>query len=184
MAAGFLTGSCMASHLYRTGQIAQMLGVTRESVRRWLVQGRMPHRIVPGTLRRRVHQDDLITFLVQNGYLQEAQALGWEPSLVLVGLEKSLTTPGLRIHYASTLLEAGELLATRAPLAVGIDFRLGRRQCLEAGKYIQARWPKVRRLALVYEDELSYLENAVGAYDRLLHQPIDSAQLANAMGAW
>ncbi len=61
------------------GQIAELVGVNRKTVRKWVDSGRLPGMRLPGEenqqRERRVHQDVLREFLERAGYTRVIQEL-------------------------------------------------------------------------------------------------------------
>lgn len=188
---------------YSTGQIARLINCNARTVGKWVDRGALPGARMPDGARarseRRIHHDDLLAFLLANGYHREAAILRGEAepeTVLLVGVAVPLvertmvelayladadaTAP--RLLRAETGFEAGRLFQAHRPRVVVLDMSaVGRAATHAIGDALALCDPRPAVVYLLPEDCRPEFFGAPFASATSLVQPVLPAHLALAL---
>jgi len=178
----------LESELLSPTQVGSLLGLTRWRVAREIDQGRLPGHRTPDTNICWVHRTPLIRVLLQDRNWQALVALGWVPSVLVVGSGTRLASDTrthlpekVQVHYASDLFSAGMMLARHEPFALAVDLSLGHRECVRALAWLKRDRPWVRRVSLGFQGEDILHEEVETLVDWPLIWPFQPQDLAQTV---
>ena len=177
-----------------TFQIANMLGVSDQSVSNWIDAGQLPAERTPGG-HRRVERDDLIEFLKQQD-MRIPPELDAAPRTVLVvdddpdvaeWIGKSLREkcPGCRVLTAHDGFDAGKIVAAERPDLVVLDLYMPGMDGFEVCRRIKSdpRTQSVKVIAVTAhpsaQAEQAIRNAGASAY---LTKPLEGDHLARLIG--
>jgi excisionase family DNA binding protein len=113
-----------------TFQIANMLGVSDQSIANWIDAGLLPAERTPGG-HRRVEPDDLVGFLTDRGMRIPSELAPTSPTILIVDdetetadvLRKAIRKafPEIRVLVASDGFDAGRVVVAERPALVILD---------------------------------------------------------------
>lgn len=172
-----------------TTRVAELLGVSAQTIANWIDDGKLPAGRTPGG-HRRVSPRDLLAFLAERGLPVPDGLVDRRPTVLVVEddpqvgpwLVLRLTTvrPDLRVLLAGDGFQAGELVATERPDTVLLDIYLpgldGYEVCRRVKERSATRDTTVIAMSANDTPEVREAILAAGAA-AFLPKPIDFARL-------
>ena len=169
---------------FAVGKVAAFLGVCPNTVTKWCVDGSLPATKLPSG-HHRVSRASLISFFLANGFLQQAKLLGHDPCYMMIGFEDIRSRieqlGGASVIVGGDLFAMGMDLLDRLPQSVAVDFMLDRKLGLDIGWTLKRKRPQTKLIAVVGEDEASFVPNAHRMYDVVLTRPVIPEMILAAM---
>jgi two-component system, OmpR family, response regulator len=172
-----------------TTQVAELLGVSAQTIANWIDNGRLPAGRTPGG-HRRVTAQDLVAFLTASGLPLPAGLVDRRHTVLVVEddpqvgpwLVLRLTTvrPYLRVLLAQDGFRAGEMVATEKPDTMLLDIYLPGLDGFEVCRRVKER-PETRAtdvIAMSAHDTPDVREAILAAGATcFLPKPVDFARL-------
>lgn len=178
-----------------TGQIAELLEVDPRTISRWVDNGLLAGHRGPDCKERRVHRDDLETFLVEHGYthaLDEFETMMASTRILAIGvthefadqLGKLLEKSDARMVVCNQVIEAGAFWNRDKPDTVIIDFAIGTLDARTAARWLASQEPTPLLIGMVNEDMADVDVDRYQRqefFERIWKKPVNPALLADAI---
>jgi len=178
-----------------TFQIANMLGVSDQSVSNWIDSGQLPAGRTPGG-HRRVERDDLIEFIRQHHMRIPPELDVPQPTILIVDDEPEVALwiskmlseklPEFRILTANDGFAAGKIVTAEHPELVILDLFMPGMDGFEVCRHIksdpQTKFIKVVALTAYPSPEAEKAIRDAGA-EEYMPKPVEADRLASLVGA-
>lgn len=172
-----------------TTRVAELLGVSAQTIANWIDNGRLPAGRTPGG-HRRVHAQDLVAFLAGSGLPLPAELVERRHTVLVVEddpqvgpwlvLRLATVRPDLRVLLAQDGFRAGEMVATERPDTMLLDIYLPGLDGFEVCRRVKER-PETRGtdvIAMSAHDTSDVREAILAAGATcFLPKPVDFARL-------
>lgn len=175
------------SPAYTITQLSRLLGVSRQTIHKWVNKKMLtPRRVLGLGKRLRVTREDALRLLLRHDNRALLARLGWAPTALLVGLpawvgdvvEAVLPEAVVACEGA---MEAGRLVGRHEPLRLLVDLRADADTRLALAAVCKRRRTWMRVLAVVPDADGLEAMKAAEVCDTLLLAPLDQAELAMAL---
>lgn len=183
--------------VFVVGQIADLCLVSPRTVQEWIDGGLLRGHRLPESNERRVHRDDLISFLKQIGNRRALELLDGPQedarSVIVVGAEKAwwrefekqfADRADVALVYAAQAVEVGWQCGRKVPAAVVVDFAVSKADAVSLALWLTGKWPGLAVAGLVPEDYGPGAVQAVRGYGfgELWKKPAAAGAVAQWVG--
>ena len=183
---------------YNPNQICRMLSVGRDTVMRWLKDGKLRSYQIPFSNHRKVLHDDLEAFCKEHGMhfafeplvrlpnkremAKSVIACGIDPSMSRQ-LKKLLNEEGFDLIVVEDVEQVFAMASRDKVFGVLLDMAIGRRAVMLAGKQVAGMKRRIMQVALVYADQEDESQERASDFFTVVHQPADVSRVAQLLTA-